>query len=174
MKNAIKILSLLTLVLFAACKKDDDKTTSEDGIVGKWKLTEMTCDDGTTSTEVDGTSYDGTFTATGKDYTQTVEFRSDGTYTSSGGYTAVVTTNFFGQTSTAEATISDFLQNGTYEVNGDMLTGTASTGETGTYDILTLSASTLKFKVVLNRVQDLNGQGTSTTTGTYYFTMDRQ
>jgi|GEM_PF-6773674 len=167
------MLSLLTLVLFAACKKDDNKTAN-DSVEGTWKMSKMECNDGTTTTETGGSTFAGTFTATGKDFNQTIEFKSDGTYTSSGGYTAVLSTTLLGQTTTSEAVISDFLQEGTYEVSGDMLTGTATTGETGTYDILTLNTTTMEMKVSLNRVQDLNGQGTSTTTGTYYFTLDRQ
>lgn len=173
MKKAIKILSLLMLVLFAACKKDDDTKSSESDIVGTWKLTALTCGDCTSTTEVNGTSITSTFKTTGKDFTNEVNFKSDGTYTSSGSYTAVQEITVAGSTFTQDIPIGDFLGEGTYEVNGDVMTTTASTGETGDATIISLNAQKMELKVSVNEVIN-SGGAEVTTTGTYFYTLEKK
>jgi hypothetical protein len=172
MKNAFKILSLLTLMLFAACKKDEDTKSSESGIVGTWKLTALTCGDCTSTTEVGGTSATSTFTTTGKDFTNEVTFKADGTYTASGSYTAVQEITVAGSTFTLETPVGDFLGEGTYEIDGDVMTTKASTGETGTATILSMDSEKLELKFSVNEVISSNG-ATVTTTGTYYYTLEK-
>lgn len=174
MKNAIKVLSLLTLVLFASCKKDDKKT-ADDGIVGTWNLTVLTCDDGTSTTELDGTTTTTTFTTEGKDFTSKVTFNADGTYDASGSYTAVQVITFDGSSFTQETAISDFLGEGTYEVVGSTMKTEASTGEMGEAEILTLNGSTLELKFLVDQVvSDPSSPITTSTTGTYYYTLEKQ
>ncbi|MCC6723716.1 MAG: lipocalin family protein [Saprospiraceae bacterium] len=172
MKNAIKILSLLTLVLFAACKKDESTKSSSD-IEGTWKLTFMSCDDGQITTEAGGIASSGTFTASGKDYNATVNFKADGTFTSSGSYTQVMSLTVDGFEQTLETPTSDFLENGTYTFDGTTLTTTVD-GESGSGEVTVLTDTNLEMEVKIDKTDDFGGQGSSTTKATFIYKMEKQ
>jgi Lipocalin-like domain len=120
-----KILAFCLLLLSVACNKDDDANNSGNDLSGTWKLTAISSE-GTTSTTGPGTAISGTFKTTGKDYKAQVTFKNDGTFVSSGTYTAVATTTIGGQTFTQEQPIQDFLGNGTWKRAGNKLTVTVN------------------------------------------------
>ena len=173
MKSLLKIASLALLVFLASCKKDDDSDVNTSDVVGVWNLTGVSCTNGTTSTIVPGTpAFNGTFTVSGKNYNSTVNFKADGTYVSSGSYTAVVTTTLLGSTDVTEADSGVFEGSGTWSISGSTMTvndGTTTSSST----ITDLTASKMVFSVEVNETQDFGGGASSTTKGTYVFTLTK-
>ncbi len=170
MKNLIEILSLLTLVFFASCKKEDSKPSNSE-FVGVWELVKMTCDNGKTITKNAGGTTTANFTIVGQDFNTTVVFTSDGLYTTVGSYIAVRANNF---NNVQETSVNNFLwNNGTYEVKGSNFIATANFNRVSTAQIQSISNGIMKLKFVVNEVQTASW-GTEKTLGTYYYTLEKQ
>jgi hypothetical protein len=70
MLKTISMVMVLAAITFASCKKDKEKTTQEK-IVGRWKIESLVVNDMTS-----GTLTTNTYTGTAADF---IEFRNDGT-----------------------------------------------------------------------------------------------
>ena len=146
-----KFLAFALLLVLASCNKDDSSGPSSD-LSGEWKLTDMRCDDGKTSTTVDGQTISGTFTFSGKNYNVTLDLNSDGSFTSSGSYTQVLKTTVLGQTVTQEVPLNGFSSSGDWSQNGNNLVFTGS-GETQTWEIVTESDTEITMKTLVNKTE---------------------
>lgn len=165
-----KIAALALLVFFASCKKDEE--TSGSDVVGTWNLTETSCDDGNSTTTVSGVTATATFKWTGKNFAAKLVFNTDGSYTSSGSYTQVLTTIAAGQTITQEIPLNDFFGTGTYKISGKTMTATASDGTSSTAEILEQTSTKLRFKYSLNRTTNQSG-ATVVQKGSIYYTLTK-
>ena len=163
MQQLTKILTLALLVFFTACKKDDDTASGGgDDLVRTWKVVEVSCTDGKTTT-TDGTDViSATYTFTGKNITSTVVFKDDKTFSSTGSYTQVLKTTVQGQTFTSEITLNDFASTGTWSKQGNTLTLKNNANETQNGEIVELSSSKLRLKYLLNSTET-DGAGTIVT-----------
>jgi Lipocalin-like domain len=171
MSHFSKIFFFSLALLAFSCKKDSDTDTDSSGIVGTWKLTEATCNNGTsTTTDDDGVSVTSTFTSTGKNFASTVTFKSDGTYTSGGTYTAVLSLVFAGQTIVNEVNVPEFAGSGTWKIEGNKLIVTDANGKASTGDILENTAQKFRYKINIDQTT-INSGFTVTYTGTYNFSM---
>ena len=122
MKKVILFLCLSSTVFFTSCSKDDDSNTLEADqslIPGTWNVTSIKVTNGHSTTSVgDQTIVSADYTTEGKDFDMQIVFKNDtepNTYTSSGGYTAVITTTTLGQTTTQEETTQGFIGEGESE-----------------------------------------------------------
>ena len=175
--NLSKLMLFLGLVfVFGACNNEDDDPTTV-SLVGTWKATEVTCDDGVTTTTT--TNPDAMFTANytffGKDFSTKVTFtEGPNTVTSSGSYTQVLTTDLGGgNSSTQDIEINDFLVSGTWERDGDMLTVDTTVEEPQTAEILELSSSTLRLKFIINTTETTPA-GVITQNATVFYTFEKE
>ena len=168
MKKFKKSLTLICLtLLFLSCSEDDPigVNTLENQLVGTWKLTEIT-QEGTTTTDLQGVPITSDFTSEGKNINAQVTFtQNPNNFTSSGNYTSVVTITFLGQGTTQEipVQIDDFLNQGTWSINGSELTITQNS-EAQTAIITEITDTTLKFEIEVN--QEVVAQGITSTTET--------
>jgi len=178
MKKLILLLFLASTTVFVSCGSDDDTVSievDESLIAGDWNLTALSVDNGRTTTVAEGQSASIDYTTVGKDFTLETTFNDSTnpkTYISSGGYTAVITQTFLGQTTTQEQPISDFLESGEWRVEGNMLI-TTTNGVEQAAEITILNSETLSFKIEINESLELPGASV-TTTGTLVSTLTRQ
>ncbi|MBW1294342.1 hypothetical protein [Aquimarina litoralis] len=178
MKKLILLLFLVSTTAFVSCGNDDDSVSieiDESLIPGDWNLTALTVDNGKTTTVAQGQSTTVDYTTVGKDFTMETSFidsTDPNTYTSSGGYTAVITQNFVGQETTQEQPITDFLGSGEWRVEGNMLITTTS-GVEQAAQITALNSETMSLKIEINESLEISGASV-TTTGTLNYTLTRQ
>ncbi len=159
MQQLTKILTLALLVFFTACKKDDDTSDGGgDDLVRTWKVTDVSCTDGKTTT-TDGTDViTATFTFTGKNITSTVLFKDDKSFSSTGSYTQVLKTTLQGQTFTSEIMLNDFASTGTWSKQGNTLTLKDSQNNTQDAEIVELTSTKLRLKYLVNTTEN-DGSG---------------
>jgi hypothetical protein len=143
-------LILLTGILISSCKKDSK--SAQNDLIGTWKTGTSTFDatvggktmnqyfiDAMGLSAADAQLYTNLFNLTlQQNFTGTITFKSDKTYTS----------NLGGQNDT-----------GTWDLSsaGDKLTINSSTGQPLTLDVVALNANTLHVKWIENGSYDVNG-----------------
>lgn len=153
MQQLTKILTLALLVFFTACKKDDETDGGGDDLVRTWKVVEVSCTDGKTTT-TDGTDViTATYTFTGKNITSTVVFKDDKTFSSTGSYTQVLKTTLQGQTFTSEITLNDFASTGTWSKQGNTLTIKDNMNQTQDAEIVELTSAKLRLKYLVSTTE---------------------
>ncbi|MEM1324038.1 MAG: lipocalin family protein [Bacteroidota bacterium] len=144
MKIKNLFFGLLILLSASACNSDDDSMTGNDSeIVGTWTMTAFSYTGNSSSTTF-GQTTSTDFNGVGRDITMQLEFKSDGTYTSSGSYIIDLSFGIIGQSITVPITFQGFMGNGTYVVDGDQITATNSDNETGTSTIIKLEGDDLE------------------------------
>ncbi|MFN0013054.1 MAG: lipocalin family protein [Saprospiraceae bacterium] len=174
MKTVAKILSLSIIVLLTSCKKDEIPNFNQADAVGTWDLAAVSCNDGMSTTTVPGIPpVSATFTVSGKNYNSTVTFNADGTYSSQGSYTAVITTVTQGQTDTQEEDTGFFEGMGTWSLSGNTMTVTEGT-KTSTTTVEELTSTKMVMAVKINETVSDPVLGFSTVVkGTYRFTLTK-
>lgn len=122
MNRFLSVLCIAVSVLFIiSCKKDDDDI-SAGKLVGTWRMTELYCNNGKTTTNFLGIPIEGTFTYEGIEYNTTTTFTENpNEFTSSGSYKYRATTVIGGETDITEETVSFNGGTGTWELDGDIL-----------------------------------------------------
>ena len=153
------LLFLASSFVFTSCNSDDGDEPimiDESLIPGLWNVTAMEVSDGKSITTFDGTSITANYSSFGKDFDFQVNFidsTDPKTFTSEGGYTAVVTVSAFGQSQTQEETVSDFFGAGTWSVeNNKLLMTNTVDGQTVVQEgeITMLTEETLKMRIVFD------------------------
>lgn len=134
--NSLILLALLG-VLFSC--GDDDEMMSSDPFVGQWNLISLDYSGTSTTIDPDGETISIDFDGAAREIMTTVNFNSDGTYTSQGSYIIDLTTDFYGYMQTTSVPFEGFVGNGTWELNGTTLTTT----DTQTQDSATLTVNNL-------------------------------
>ncbi|WP_299184250.1 hypothetical protein [uncultured Aquimarina sp.] len=178
MKKLILLLFLASTTAFISCGNDDDSVSieiDESLIAGEWNLTQLSVDNGRTTTVVEGQSASVDYTTVGKDFTLETTFNDatdPKTYSSTGGYTAVITTTVLGQSTTQEQPITDFLGTGEWRVEGNLLI-TTTNGVEQVSEITELNSEIMSLKVEINESFEISGSSV-TTTGTLISTLTRQ
>ncbi|WP_375561520.1 hypothetical protein ACE193_02885 [Bernardetia sp. OM2101] len=167
----LKFVFVFALISFlSACGNDDDENTtpSGDGIIGTWKVTEIDYT-GTTTASQQGVEFEADFEGEGVDMDLEMQFDNNMNYTTSGDYSIILTTSFFGQSIEQRYDAVGFVGAGTWSQDGDQII-ISSGGETNTLTVLENSGNTLK--VEWNHTQEVEEQGTTQTldvNGTYTF-----
>ena len=110
-------LALASVLLLIACGDDDEAVVvTQEGLVGTWRLTENTSET-TTSSDLGGQSASVTATGRTEESTAEMTFEADGTYTTTGQVTLVITTVGVEQ----RQTLNYDSQGGTYELAGNTI-----------------------------------------------------
>lgn len=164
-------LALCALCLFS-CSEEED-AVSPTGLVGSWKVTEISYE-GSSTTEVQGFSSTANFTGTGTDLNLKTQFSEEPqNYTSTGSYNVQLKTEINGQTMESAWPSPPFLINGSWSIEGDKLLVVDSNGNEQEADIITLSNTTLKLG--WNFAESMAQQGATVTydvKGVYVFTKE--
>ncbi len=155
MKITKLFLLSIAVILFSCSDKDDPIPTSE-GMVGTWTVTGIDYK-GSTTTTISGITAKADFTGTGKDMDLTTTFTSNpNTVTSEGTYTIVLKTTVAGQTTTDEFPFDEVLTDGTWTLNGKIL---SITNPSGTQDatIVKQTSTTLVLRLDLEESESDSG-----------------
>ena len=160
MKTTKALLLMVALLGFFACENEDNPSTGTDDIVGSWEVSAYSYE-GQTTTVSGGASFTTDFMGDATDVTASVEFKADGTYSSTGGYTISLDYEIGGQTISTPVTISNFIGAGTYEVSGSTLTTTDENGEVTTLKIERLEGDDLELEFQI--MQETTQQGATST-----------
>ncbi len=171
MKSLLKLASLALLILLSSCKKDNNDDSSD--ITGTWSVTGVECPDGTSIAYDPGYPPETTtFTVVGKDYNVLLTFNSDGSFTSSGYYTAVLTTDVDGHSFTSEYPFNKFLNTGTWSIDGNNLMASNGTSST-TFTIDEQTNSKLILISHISATEDYGGGAYIKSSCTYKYTLTR-
>lgn len=162
-KNTLFFLSLCCIVLFSSCGSEDEDGISPtaDNIQGSWTVTDLEYQ-GTSTTEIpDFPALTSSFTgvAINSDFTMTLD---ESNISTSGSYDVELTTTFLGQSSTSTIPGSDlpFGASGAWNLNGDQLTITPTTGEPATFTIANMTDNSFQLKFdVVNIITEDDGFG---------------
>ncbi len=160
MKMTKALLLMFTLLGFIACDNEGNPTTGTDDIVGNWEVLTYSYE-GQSTTTSGGASFTTDFMGDATDVTATVEFKADGTYSSTGEYTISLDYEIGGQTISTPVTISNFIGSGTYEVNGSTLTATDQDGEVNSMKIERLEGDDMELEFEITR--ETTQQGATST-----------
>ncbi len=178
MKKIALLLFLTSSILFTSCDKDDDSVSieiDETLIPGEWDLTALNVENGKTITITGDQRINESYTSFGKNFELLVSF-SDSSFLYSalsyGVYTSVITTTFSGESTTKEVLISDFLPDGKWNTEGNLLIITKD-GVSKSFEILELSQNTIRLKTEINETKETL-EGSITTTGTMFSTLQRK
>jgi hypothetical protein len=94
---------------------------ADDGLVGTWIMTSLDYE-GTSTTTFGGQSFTSTFEGVGYDLNASITFQENpNDYKANGTYKIDLETMFGGQTFTTTSTIDGFIDDGTWEQNGNTL-----------------------------------------------------
>ncbi|MGE5943136.1 MAG: hypothetical protein ACM31G_02245 [Flavobacteriales bacterium] len=159
MKRINLFFIVIFLVLFSCSDEGIIPEISTD-ILGAWIATSVDYG-GQTITEASGQSLTNTFTGEGYDIDFTVTFNdSPKTYISDGSYSIHLTNTVLGQTYTQDIENLEFLQDGSWEQNGNKLIIEAE-GEETEANIEKLTSDELILTV--ETIEDLSEPGTTIT-----------
>ncbi|OBQ56586.1 lipocalin family protein [Tamlana sp. s12] len=148
----ITTLCLAFICILSSCSTDDDQGSNISGdIVGTWIGTGLTYD-GTVETSFQGFPITSNFEGEAYDMTNTLTFNeSPNTLVSEGSYSLKLTYDFNGVTQTEYVEDVQFLENGTWEIEGNKLIIT-NNGEETPADFSFVSDDTLVFEI--NKVEE--------------------
>ncbi|MFI0429234.1 hypothetical protein [Mariniflexile sp. HMF6888] len=156
----INLFIIATFFVLCSCSTEDVAPEISSDIIGTWIATSVDYG-GQTVTEVSGESLTNTFTGEGYDIDFTVTFNdSPKTYISDGSYSIHLTNTVLGQTFTEDVENVEFLENGSWEQNGNRLIIESQGEETeGTIEKLTQD----EFVLFVESIEDLSEQGATIT-----------
>ncbi len=127
------LLFVAVIACLSSCTTNNDNpiTVSEADVVGLWNVTDFTSE-GTTVTTAAGITINSSFVSTGTDYNFTYNFQTDpNEVTASGFYTSINVITVDGVSTTTEIPVTtiDGLNNGTWSINGNIITIVSVTGQ---------------------------------------------
>jgi len=164
MKKLGLLFTVFILILTSCSSDSSDSPVISASIVGEWIATALDYS-GTSSTTIQGQSVIADFVGEAYDINYTVTFSENlNTLVSEGNYSLELTYTILGQTTTENVENVQFLEDGTWEQNGDELIVT-NNGETTAFDILELTANRLKLG--LETVEEVTEQGAVITSTIY-------
>lgn len=164
-------MKILKLILFTAlisltisCSSDDDNVNlNNDGIVGVWRGTGVNYE-GTSTTTMQGQSFAADYVGVAYDINYTLAFSENpNKVVSEGNYSIELTTTYMGQTTTQNITGLDFLSDGDWTLNGDILSITVD-NETQNATIIELTPNKLVLEANESTTVEQNGATTTSTT----------
>lgn len=150
MKKASLIILFISIIL-TSCSKEETKSNqvTNNDLIGRWKVTNVTSENGKLSGVISGIPLNADFSAIGKDYTMVITF-TDKKIASTGGFTLVAEVNFLTQKQTVEQNINNIpAVNGNWNVENNNLT-TTQNGTTATIKIVSYSNSEIIFKYTMH------------------------
>jgi hypothetical protein len=171
MRNLLFFALIAMSLVFTNCKKDP---VSSDPMVGKWKLDNIYMKNGknTVTDGIDILEY--RLEMQGKNLSAQVELKADGTYTSTGSYTASY--DFYDGLDLflhTDIVISPFATGGTYSRTGNIFKATDSTGQSSEATIVSETSDLLTLEVSYSQSQNQGGL-ISTSSGTIVEVLKRQ
>jgi hypothetical protein len=172
MKSGINfLLCALLLLSVIACKKDDDDVTPA-SITGTWRLTDIHSENGQIAFDFLGTPITGPYEFHGINYDATTTFTENpNAFVSQGEYTAAAYYEILGS-GVSDTLTADVDATGSWFVNGDKISQVIN-GDTTTLDILELTGSKLRLRLLLNESY-LDGGTLYSQTGEVYSTFEKQ
>ena len=169
----VAVLFVFSLIL-SACSLDSDSdriviNTTADKLVGTWVMNETT-QEGTFETMVQGLPVKVNFTSYGENMTAQVVFtETPNSIVSSGGFDSVVTVPNFSITETIPVLLNDFLVDGTWTVDGGVITISQNNQQVEAY-VIELTDTLLKIEVDIIEtltIQGITGDVESTSSITF-------
>lgn len=169
----VAVLFIFSLFL-SACSLDSDSdrivvNTTADKLVGTWEMNETT-QEGTFETLVQGLPVKVNFTSYGENITAQVVFTdTPNSIVSSGGFDSVVTISNLSITETVPVLLNDFLVDGTWTVNGGVITISQNNQQVEAY-VIELTDTLLKIEVDIIEtltIQGITGDVESTSSITF-------
>ncbi|MEP0265000.1 lipocalin family protein [Dokdonia sp.] len=162
----MKFLKLTLIILFtisvASCSSDDDSSNpSSANISGIWQGESFDYT-GTSTTEILGESITTSFVGETENINYTLTFSENpNEVIADGSYDVILTTTLEGQTTTQTVPGIDFLNSGSWELDGNTLTFIVD-GEASEATIETLTDNLLV--LVISDTQEINQQGVTAST----------
>jgi hypothetical protein len=133
---------LALAISFTACSEDDNTPNSNE-LAGSWRMESLDYS-GTSTTTTGGQTASADFDGVASDIDLTIDFSENpNQYTTSGSYKVTVTSEVNGMTFEQTQEFNGFLDNGTWERDGDIIMVTTGSGELSEATIATLNANTL-------------------------------
>jgi hypothetical protein len=169
----VAVLFIFSLFL-SACSDDSDSerivvNTTADKLEGTWAMNETT-QEGTFETNVQGLPLKVNFTSYGENITAQVVFTgTPNSLASSGGFDNVVTVSGLAINETIPVLLNDFLVNGTWTVNGGIITISQNNQQVEAY-VIELTDTLLKIEVDIIEtltIQGITGDVESTSSITF-------
>lgn len=140
------------------CKKDESSLSS---LAGNWRMTDIHCNDGTSTFDFLGTPITNTYTFQGIDYDLVTTFSENpNEFSSTGSYTFRITTVFLGTPITEEHEVDAIAEVGEWFIEGDKLYQVVG-GDTTFLTIIELTDSELQLR--LDQDITFDNQGTLVT-----------
>jgi hypothetical protein len=148
-------------VFLSACSADSDSDrivvdTNADKLEGTWVMNETT-QEGTFTTDVQGVPFKVNFTSYGENIAAQVVFtNTPNSIVSSGGFDNVVTISGLAITETIPVQLNDFLTNGTWTVDGGVITISQNNQQVEAF-VIELTDTLLKIEVDIIETLTLQG-----------------
>ncbi len=173
MKTVFRSLLFFAILSLFACGGDD-----LNAVTGTWKLTALECNDGVTTTTIPDQNYmiTANYTFMAKDINTTLELNKDGTYTSSGSYTQVLSTTIDGSTTVQEIPVNDFFGSGVWELEEDQIIFITSQNQENQMAFFTIEGDVLNMEYLLSTSTTMASGGlvgTITQDATIFCTLER-
>lgn len=151
-----KLFLIGLVVVFFSCGDEDEPQPTAAGLVGTWSMTALEYG-GSSTTTVAGVSLMSAFTGVGKEIDLTITFRENpNTITSEGSYVIALTTTTAGQSFTQDFPFNNFVADGTWSLNGRVITVTSALGaEEAT--LVSQTSTTLVIGVETEQTQSAGG-----------------
>ncbi|MCU0418515.1 MAG: lipocalin family protein [Cyclobacteriaceae bacterium] len=157
----VKLFLLGLIVVFAACREDEEPQPTAAGLLGRWSMTALEYE-GSSTTRVSGIDVASNFTGVGKALDLIVTFRENpNTVSSEGSYVIALTTTTAGQSFTQDFTFDNFVGDGSWSLNNRVLT---VTGTLGSQDATIVSQTSTTLVIAVETEQTQNAGGNSVRT----------
>jgi hypothetical protein len=168
------IFPFFLVLLLLSCNKEDENPANF-SVAGNWKATAISSDNGRSVTETPIATFENEFTFTGADIDLEISFsESPNDFNSQGGYTQLITiTDDMGGQNSQELLAQDFPAVGTWERSDNLITITAPDSSTQSFFILSLNATDMQLRYLLDATEDIGGGATRTQTATIFYTFEK-
>lgn len=160
MKKASLFIFFISII-FTSCSKEEAKENqiTNNNLVGNWKVTNVTSENGKISGSVAGVPLNIGFSATGKDYSMVITFSDNPKkITNTGSFTLVSTITILTKTEKIEQKISNIPAiNGNWNIENNILT-TIQNGKKANINIVSYNNSEIVFKYSMSEsMEDIAG-----------------
>lgn len=152
MKFLQTIFFLILCTVLFSCTTEDEEPSNNASIVGNWQLASMKYD-GVSRLSMDGSDMEQSFSGEASEIDFIIDFsESPNRFSSQGGYLINLTYDLMGQDINIPVRIDDFMGDGSWDINGDILKVTMTGQPTDELKILKLTANELTMEGDVSRI----------------------
>ncbi|RKR07749.1 lipocalin-like protein [Maribacter vaceletii] len=181
MKKLSLFLFLSASIFLTSCEKDsnddqsNNKTTSEEAILGNWELTDYKVEEGETVTKITGGAVTQKYSSVGKDFDMEVIFNNEPTHTvtSNGSFISETKITVLGQTQVTEIPLYTLFESSEWKIKDGNLIFIDEDSKETKMNTLESTDKKLVLSYELNEVLEVQGGATATTTGKLTITLER-